>query len=141
MTPLKKIAITIGNNILEQIDERGDKRSPILNRDLHRYYMILTGCVQDMANLFTENEKGLLLESLCNIIFSDMFTIQTVPTRVRGIAVEMGLSQKWDVDLDLIVRKLDQLSYIERIALADAIERWWYAYSRDSKIGVTTFLG
>lgn len=53
---------------------------------------------------------------------------------IRGIAVDVGdilpheqLADPWPIDVDGVLAKLSALSYVEEVAVVEAVEQWWLA--------------
>lgn len=127
---MAKTSITMPEHILAAMDGRshrgaGEDRSSIIWRSLARYLAIISRAKLDMAKRFDRQECALILDACNGTAFMDTISIQLLPAGVED-AIEMdGLDKKWQVDGAELMRKLNSLSYAERMALVDAISLWW----------------
>ena len=123
----KRLSIRLEASIVTELDERGKPRGEQITQDLRRYYRLLAeGRLALHARLPTER-LSLILEA-CN-----GWTMDPEAPRHLWIQVADGtrlkrLDTKWAVtDFPGLVRRLQELTWLESLALADAIERFWQA--------------
>lgn len=133
LTPRKKtelrkpISITIDPEVLAHIDERADNRSEQINGDLLRYYRLLAEVRPTLRERFSPAEISLILDA-CNGWMMDFSSPAHIWMEVAdGIRLNQ-LDQKWGVEHGTdLVHRIHGLTWIESVALADAIARWWHA--------------
>src|ERR671922_2751059 len=92
---------------------------------LERYEEILKQARVKLLEIFTEKEMALIIDVLNGTLFSEPISIHMVYGEV-GDGINMdALDQKWEVDGKALVEKVRNLDYAEKVALVDAVERWW----------------
>ena len=126
----KRISIILHPTIVGSLDERGSRRSEQITQDLTRYYSLLAEARLALQARFSAAKLSLILDA-CN-----GWTMKAdAPTQLwikvaDGIRL-MGLETKWAVaDPAGLIKRLQELSSIESIALADAVERFWQAVGK-----------
>lgn len=108
------------NDIAERI-EPGKSAGLIGQRDLTRYYEAL----DIHRSQFSLAEAMLLADALNGCLFSDLVSIQLVWASIDDAIKEDQLDQKWGVDGPAVVQQLRDMTYIQKLAVVDAIERAW----------------
>lgn len=95
--------------------------SVMLKRDVERYYEALERTLKSLT--FTVGEVSLMADAANGTLWEP----HTVPMLWAQIAdsLEDGLAGKWEVDGEALVARLRKLSYMESLAIVDALERWW----------------
>ena len=133
MTPRKKIntkkqiTITIDPDVLRWIDERADNRSEQINGDLTRYYRLLAEMRPTLRERFSPPEISLILDA-CNGWMMDLSSPAHIWLEVADAIRLNQIDKKWEVtDGQALVQRIHDLSWLESVALADAITRWWHA--------------
>jgi hypothetical protein len=123
----KRLSITLDASIVAELDERGKHRGEQITQDLRRYYRLLAeGRLALHARLSTER-LSLILEA-CNGWTMDAEAPRHLWIQVADETRLKGLDTKWAVtDFPGLVRRLQELTWLESLALADAIERFWQA--------------
>lgn len=101
--------------------EPGVSAGAIGQRDLIRYYEALEQALPH----FTREESMLLVDALNGHVFHHTTDIQLVWAIVDDAIRDGHLDQKWEVNRPALVERLRGLSYMEKLALVDAIERAW----------------
>lgn len=107
-----------GDELYSSISQRsGEYPHQTVKRDLKRYYDALE------ANLpkFSQNEALLLCDALNGV----MAVPTTLWQNVAYACYEEHLGAKWQVDQDALLDRIHNLSYIESLAVIDAVERAW----------------
>ena len=123
--PVQKLSISLPPALVAELDARGDERSGTLARHMERYLAILDASHRRLADLLSDAEIGLVLDTLNGTRFADTISIQLVHAEV-AYAISMDrLDRKWKVDGPALVKKRRALSYADSAALVDAVERWW----------------
>jgi hypothetical protein len=121
------ITITIEPEVLAWIDERADNRSEQINGDLTRYYRLLAEIRPTLREKFSPQELSLILDA-CNGWMMDFSSPAYIWMEVADAIRLNQLDKKWEIAKpDDLVQRLRTLSWVERVALADAITRWWHA--------------
>jgi len=123
----EKISLTLEPEVLAWVDERADNRSEQINGDLTRYYRLLAEARPTLRERFSPAELSLILDA-CNGWMMDFQSPTYIWMEVADSIRLNGLEQKWKVAApEDLVQRLRDLSWIESVALADAIARWWHA--------------
>lgn len=121
------ITVTIEPSVLAWVDERADNRSEQINGDLTRYYRLLAEARPALRERFSPAELSLILDA-CNGWMMDVASPAYLWMEVADAVRLNGIDTKWEVsDASALVQRLRDLSWIEQVALADAIARWWHA--------------
>jgi hypothetical protein len=131
--PLKKTSVTLYDNILAQVTERGGQ-SQVINRDLGRYYEAIKDTRRALAQKFSDKEIGLILDNLNGTLMEETFGVRLIYANVEDAITYESIDLKWEVDGDALVAKLKGLSFIENAALADAAERWWHRVAAGEEV-------
>lgn len=126
------------HHIIAALDERG-QRSVVVNRDLERLYTLYDRALRRAS--LTLDEACLVTDAL-NASLYDAKTAHLLPAGVSD-AIEMeGLTEKWGVDGEALVKKLSALDEFSCMAIIDAAERVWADESeRDFREVVTEKFG
>jgi hypothetical protein len=119
----------LSDQIEERISEIGGSTSGgVTQRDLGRYYDML-GLGLAAVHL-TPGEAGLIVDAL-NGTLIDINTAQALRLEVED-ALRAGLAEKWQIDGSGLVEKIRGYTLVQRMAIADAVERFWNnSYSID----------
>lgn len=127
-----KFHISAPSTIVSALDSRG-ARSTIISRDLERLYTMYERALRRIS---------LSVEEACLIVDALNGTINDLSTAARfwiGVqdAIELeGFDQKWQVDGDALIKKLQELDEITALAIVDAAERFWESQSEDIREAV-----
>jgi hypothetical protein len=104
--------------------QRGEDTSAIGVRDLKRYYTLLNSHLLEIS--LTASEASFLCEILKNYRFEDdPDQVKTIWKQIEQGIQQDRLDQKWSVNGEGFVHKLQTLTYLQLIALVDAVERYW----------------
>lgn len=132
-TRKKPIAITIDPDVLRWVDERADNRSEQINGDLTRYYRLLAEMRPTLRERFSPEEISLILDA-CNGWMMDVSAPAHIWVEVADAIRLNQIDAKWEVqDGQALVQRIRGLSWIESIALADSITRWWQAVGNEDE--------
>lgn len=133
LTPHKKTAlrkptsITIDPAVWAQIDARGDNRSERITQDLSRYYRLLAEVRPAMRERITPAELSLILDA-CNGWAMEADAPRHLWMEIADSIRLNGADKKWEVaDAAGLVQRLRDLTWLESLALCDAVERFWQA--------------
>lgn len=128
--PSKKISISIPTHTYNKITKRYEgNTSATINTQLERYFEALRRERRGLRYILTENECALILDATNGTIHYP----ESVPLFAYGIrdAIDLDkLDEKWDVDADVLMRKISDAPYITYLTLIDGAERWWNRVSR-----------
>jgi hypothetical protein len=135
MTP-KRTSIMLYSRAEAFINARSeDNFSSALNQSIERYEEILKQARVKLLEIFTEKEMALIIDVLNGTLFSEPISIHMVYGEV-GDGINMdALDQKWEVDGKALVEKVRNLDYAEKVALVDAVERWWNSTGQEKQPG------
>lgn len=95
--------------------------SQVAQRDLGRYYELMTLALASI-NLVV-NEAALIADALNGTII-DVQTAQMLAYEIQD-ALDDGLAEKWGLDGQELVHKVAHWSLAQRLAVCDAVERFW----------------
>lgn len=94
----------------------------VARRDLERYY----ACVHaELRTVSLTIAEACLTCDACNGIVWLPATIPSLPEEIEKAIRQDSLDEKWAVDGSALVARLQTLSYGQKAAIADAIERFW----------------
>lgn len=96
----------------KRVNVIGDRYSEILRRErIERRFSDAEWCaLRDMLN-GTISEPAELIRGSLQMAWED--------------SIEDGLAVKWGVDASLLQEKLVALTYVQEVAVIEAVERWW----------------
>ncbi|MCB0132562.1 MAG: hypothetical protein KDD78_16990, partial [Caldilineaceae bacterium] len=80
---------------------------------------------REMRPHFSDQECGLILDATNGTMFSEPFSISLIHAGIEDAIRYEKLGDKWGVDGPALVEKLAGLTYIQKLALVDAINVWW----------------
>lgn len=126
--PVAKIHVSLPNDLLSQIDERGQARSTIISRDLNRLYTLYRRALRQV-NL-TVDEACLIVDAL-NGSITTADDAGLLWARILDAIRYDKLDEKWKIDGKELVEKLQQLNELQAMAIVDAAERFWQLDSND----------
>lgn len=92
-------------------------------RDLGRYYDLMALALASVD--LTLGEASLMVDAT-NGTMIDLTTAQMLAAEIAD-SLEDGLAEKWDVDGRALVAKINGWSLAQRLAVCDAVERFWGA--------------
>jgi hypothetical protein len=133
----QRLSITIPAHTLEHIaarqarsgEEQSYDRSATIAKSLDRYFYALAAARRGLRERFSAGEQGLLLDVANGCLFSSPSAIGFIEHEVAA-GIADGLAEKWNVDGPALMKKLKALSYVEKLALIDAAERWLHRAGR-----------
>ena len=136
--PVAKIHVSLPNDLLSQIDERGQARSTIISRDLNRLYTLYRRALRQID--LAVDEACLIVDAL-NGSLTTADDASLLWARVEDAIHYDKLDEKWNVDGRALVDKLRGLNEIQALAVADAAERFWEIESTDIREDVKRCFG
>jgi hypothetical protein len=104
--------------------KRGDNTGAVGLRDLQRYYALLNYHLLEFA--LTAGEANLICEVLQDYCFeTDPEQARMIWRRINDAMESNQLHQKWRVNGEALISKLQRLTHLQAMALVDAVERYW----------------
>lgn len=133
----QRLSITMPAHTIAQVEARqarpGEEqsmdRSATIAKSLDRYFYALAAARRDLRSRFSSGEQGLILDVANGTLFGSPCAIGFLEHEVRA-ALDDGAAERWHVDGPALVKKLKALSYVEKLALIDAAERWLHRAGR-----------
>ena len=124
----KPISITLDPALIATLDLRGDNRSDRVAQDLTRYYRLLAETRPTLRERFQPAELALILDACNGWWITSPEDCRSVWHNVEDAIRLDALDTKWAVaDGVGLVQRLRDLTWLESLALCDAIERFWHA--------------
>lgn len=122
----KRSSIWLQPEAKQVLEKSGKSLAEAANKVLPRYDMIV-----ERARLpFSESEWNALRDCL-NGCWLSPFIRGSIAADLED-TLEDGLAEKWGIDGDLLLSKLQGLSLPDEIATAELIERYWVGVERDT---------
>jgi hypothetical protein len=119
-----KTLISQDSKLKAALLQRGDNTSAVGLRDLKRYYALLNYHLLELS--LTAGEARLICEALTDYRFEDdSEQARAIWQRVAAAIQLEQLNQKWSVNQEALIRKLQGLTHLQAVALVDAVERYW----------------
>ena len=95
-------------------------------RDLERYYLLMTHARWELRQRFTGEEIGLICEAYKGWQISDPVECRDVAHCVSDAIVYTQLYKRYEISNLLgLIDRLKALTWVEAIALYDMVERFW----------------
>ena len=123
----KKYGISLAPEVAAQIEQRIDRagdRSPVINRQLERYFSILERARRELRLILSDQELGLIVDALTGKSFQDTFSVYFVGLEVIEAINFDRLDHKHTVDNPALIEKMVALTDMQRVALVDAVHVW-----------------
>jgi len=140
-------SINLSSTALEEVSKRlkPDTRamSGQVSQDLERYYEALRRSRAALRTQLTEAELMLICDANHDTMYDSAVSVQMLPGGIEDAIRLEGLDAKWEIDGGALVRKLEELSFIDRAALVDAVEQfgnWTPKQDGEGRPGVLAFL-
>ena len=122
----KRLSMTLDASLVAALDERGRVRGEQVARDLRRYYRLLAEGRFTLRPRFSTERLSLILDA-CNGWVMDLEAPQHLWIQVAEEIRLKRLDTKWAVaDSAGLIIRLQELTWLESLALADAIQRFWH---------------
>jgi len=104
-------------------DEQSTDRSATIAKSLDRYFYALAAARRGLRSRFSKSELGLILDVANGALFASPCAVGFIEHEVAAALID-GAAERWHVDGPALMKKLKALSYVEKLALIDAAERW-----------------
>lgn len=101
----------------------GDINSGRVNQALDRFAEILRR--ERIEKQFSDAEWNALRDMLNGTLSEPAELIRGSLAMGWEDSIEDGIAEKWDVDPAAMQAKLAALSYVQEVAVVEAVERWW----------------
>lgn len=125
----------VPEHIMEKLDARTDRalgisRSQVMARDLDTYYSLMAIAMRKVRQTLTRNEALLILDAMNGTMVetgqaAELWMGTALQHQITDAIAYDALSQKWEVDRDVLLEKLNSLEHFERYALADWSREMW----------------
>lgn len=121
-----RLSITLEASLVGALDEGGPVRGEQIARDLRRYYRLLAESRVALRPRFSPERLSLILDA-CNGWVMDLEAPQHLWIQVAEEIRRNRLDTKWAVaDAAGLIQRLQALTWLESLALADAVQRFWH---------------
>jgi len=121
-------------------DEQSYDRSATIAKSLDRYFYAIAAARRGLRERFSKNELGLITDVANGTLFASPIAIGFVEHEVAA-GIGDGLAEKWHVDGPALHKKLAALTYCEKLALVDSVERWLNRAGRGEQPAIEELLG
>lgn len=136
-----KFHVSMAEDVLKQVEERGKARSTVITRDLDRLYTLYRRALRHVD--LSINEACLIVDAL-NSTLMTADTAHLLWASIQDAIEYENLAEKWNVDGSALIEKLRSLNEIQSLAVIDAAERFWSNEKyrdHDVRIGVAECFG
>lgn len=136
-----KFHVSMAEDVLKQVEERGKARSTVITRDLDRLYTLYRRALRHVD--LSINEACLIVDAL-NSTLMTADTAHLLWASIQDVIEYENLAEKWNVDGSALIEKLRSLNEIQSLAVIDAAERFWSNEKyrdQDVRIGVAECFG
>lgn len=99
---------------------RGDNHNEIARRDLERYYNAIEDALREVQ--LSRNE-WMFLRDLLNSTYIDSDLATHLWLEVQD--ADDAIAQQWGIDRDDLAGRIQTMPLFARLAICDAVERWW----------------
>lgn len=145
---VQRLSITMPAHTLEQVKARQARpgedqsvdRSSVIAKSLDRYFYAIAAARRGLRSRFSKSELGLILDVANGTLFASPCAIGFIEHEVAAALVDGG-AEKWQVDGPALHKKLAALTYCEKLALVDAVERWLNRAARGEQPALEELLG
>lgn len=122
----ERITVTLSPKSLSAISKKSKNRSGALDALISRYETALMRSRTDLRKRFTVEEIGYLFESCKRNLdlFSNPSALFAWTDIEESLLYVDVLNRNQEFDAKTFMRKIDQLSYTDQMAILDALERW-----------------
>jgi len=123
-------SVYIDINTLEELKSRNNNRSAQIVKDLNRLYHLFRYELKgDLYKMFSVDEYCVIFHALESVNFDDYSNIHVIYALVEANIIAKRLHQRWDIDVKVLIDKLRMLSFIQLMAIADVVEKFWHNHS------------
>lgn len=144
----QRLSITIPAHTLAHVlarqarsgEEQSYDRSATIAKSLDRYFYALAAARRGLRSRFSKNELGLITDVANGTLFASPCAIGFLEHEVAAALADGG-AEKWHVDGPALHKKLAALTYCEKLALVDSVERWLNRNGRGEQPALEELLG
>ena len=145
---VQRLSITMPPSTLAHVEARQARpgegqsydRSATIAKSLDRYFYALAAARRGLRERFSKSELGLILDVANGALFASPCAVGFIEHEVAAALADGG-AEKWHVDGPALVKKLKALSYVEKLALVDSVERWLNRAGRGEQPALEELLG
>ena len=127
----QRLSITMPAHTLEHVsarqarpgEEQSYDRSATIAKSLDRYFYAIAAARRGLRSRFSKSELGLILDVANGTLFASPCAIGFLEHEVAAALADGG-EERWHVDGPALLKKLAALTYCEKLALVDSVERW-----------------
>ena len=107
-------------------DERGEGLPTVAQVAIGRYLEV---CRREVPRDLSEGEWNLIRDSLNGVWLQEEMggpsSIAVIQAQIDDSMTLNGAARKWKVDGEVLLGKIAKWSYAQKVAVVDAVERWW----------------
>ncbi len=107
-------------------DERGEGLPTVAQVAIGRYLEV---CRRELPRDLGEPEWNLIRDSLNGVWLQEEMggpsSIALLQAQIHDSIVLSGAAKGWKVDGEVLLGKISKWSYAQKVAVVDAVERWW----------------
>ena len=126
--PREKFSITLDDVMIERINNfvsREKSMSGKFNNILHDYFAMLDRAKREVLHIFSENELNYIYDvSDGTILLPDLSCKTLLMSKIKDADKFYKLSEKWNIDMDEFLSKLNSLSEFECYAVCRIAEEF-----------------
>ena len=125
------INIRAAKGLDAELAARGDSINEVALRELRRLFAMYDMTLQEEVHL-SEGEWS-FLRDLLNGTFRDENCARYLWAEVQD--ADEVMDEKWGVRRDVLSSQLREMSAFQRLAIVDAVDRWWRAQRQEAVPG------
>lgn len=127
--PREKFSITLDNTMIDRINNFVSKEKSMsgkFNDILRDYFAMLDRAKKEVLHAFTESELNYIYDAFNGTILLPELSFKTLLiAKIEDANKFDRLSEKWNVDMDKFLSKLNSLSEFECYAVCKIAEEFW----------------
>ncbi len=125
----EKFSITLDNTMIDRINNFVSKEKSMsgkFNDILRDYFAMLDRAKKEVLHAFTESEFNYIYDAFNGTILLPELSFKTfLISKIEDADRFDRLSEKWNVDMDKFLSKLNSLSEFECYAVCKIAEEFW----------------
>lgn len=127
--PRQKFSITLDSSMIERINDfvsREKSMSGKFNEILHAYFTMLDRAKKEVLHTFSESELNYIYDMLNGTLLTPELSFKVfLISEIEDADKFDRLSEKWNVDIEKFLNKLNALSEFECYAVCKIAEEFW----------------
>ena len=112
--------IRASQELAEEVSWRGESKPGVIRCILITWFSLMRRRAARLARVFSQNEFQAMMAATAGIQFEPEKLGQEV---IESVATSPDVAAKWEVDLDDLLRRMEKLDDVDRLALVDSIKR------------------